>query len=82
MSARRLFQRYVPQLCFENVTSQVNVSVNLYFRGQESAGIVTSSGSDAYSFKQYKGMGLVSQVFKDDILASLKGNLGIGRLDG
>jgi len=49
------------------------------FRGQESAGIVTSFGQDVYQMAQHKGMGLVGQVFKEEnILKPLKGNLGIG----
>ncbi len=51
----------------------------LFFRGQESAGIVSSQGHDAYSFAQHKGMGLVSQVFKDEEIRKLKGNLAIGK---
>ena len=53
-----------------------------FFRGQESAGIVLSEGTDPFKFNQHKGMGLVSQVFKDDhVFRKLRGNLGIGRLD-
>jgi amidophosphoribosyltransferase len=52
----------------------------LYSRGQESAGIVTSYGYDAYQMMQYKGMGLVGQVFKEDHLVKLKGNIGIGNV--
>ena len=49
-----------------------------YDRGQESAGLVTSYGDDAYQVSQYKGMGLVNQVFKEEHLVKLKGNVGIG----
>lgn len=48
----------------------------LQHRGQESAGIATSDGGVAYS---HKGMGLVSQVFKEEHLAPLKGHLAIGQ---
>ena len=49
------------------------------FSGQESAGIVTSTGMDKYRVTSHKGMGLVSQVFKEEtVLAKLKGNLGLG----
>ncbi|MEZ4517776.1 MAG: hypothetical protein R3C44_13450 [Chloroflexota bacterium] len=47
----------------------------LQHRGQESAGIATSDGHMAYI---HKGMGLVSQVFKEDNLAPLNGHLAIG----
>jgi len=47
----------------------------LQHRGQESAGIVTSDGRQFYS---HKGMGLVSQIFKGDILQTLTGQLAIG----
>ncbi len=47
----------------------------LQHRGQESAGIATSDGR---SILVYKDMGLVSQVFDETSLASLKGHLAIG----
>ena len=47
-------------------------------RGQESAGITTSSGKEGCKYVQKKGMGLVSSIFHDDDLVKLKGNLGIG----
>ncbi|NDJ55016.1 MAG: amidophosphoribosyltransferase [Chloroflexi bacterium] len=47
----------------------------LQHRGQESAGITTSDGYQAFS---HKGMGLVSQVFKEDDLKPLQGHLAIG----
>jgi amidophosphoribosyltransferase len=49
----------------------------LQHRGQESAGIVVSDGT---SFSSHKAMGLVSDVFKEGILANLKGNMGIGHV--
>jgi amidophosphoribosyltransferase len=49
----------------------------LQHRGQESAGIVTSTGPGS-SFAQHKDMGLVSQVFGQDELARLKGTRAIG----
>ena len=53
----------------------------LQHRGQESCGIVVSDtrgerGNIAY----HKDQGLVSEVFKADMLASLHGNLGIGHV--
>src|SRR6266436_833431 len=47
----------------------------LQHRGQESAGIVTSDGSQ---FRAHKGMGLVSQVFQGDILQELAGHIAVG----
>lgn len=47
----------------------------LQHRGQESAGIATSDGTTAYS---HKGMGLVSQVFKEENLRPLAGHMAIG----
>jgi amidophosphoribosyltransferase len=47
----------------------------LQHRGQESAGIATSDGD---RILVYKDMGLVSQVFTEADLSSLKGNLAIG----
>lgn len=46
--------------------------------GQESTGIVTSEGDDR--FHVHKGMGLVRNVFNNENLAKLKGNLGIGHI--
>ena len=47
----------------------------LQHRGQESAGIATSDGSRIFV---YKDMGLVSQVFTENDLATLTGHLAIG----
>ena len=47
----------------------------LQHRGQESAGIAVSNGRQILV---YKDMGLVSQVFDDATLDSLKGHLGVG----
>ncbi len=47
----------------------------LQHRGQESAGIAVSDGSQIVV---YKDMGLVSQVFNEASLASLRGHLAIG----
>lgn len=52
--------------------------VGLQHRGQESAGIVTSNGLDDCKFRQRKGMGLVGNIFSEDDIAKLKGNIGIG----
>ncbi len=47
----------------------------LQHRGQESAGIATSDGT---KILVYKDMGLVSQVFDESSLSSLRGHLAIG----
>jgi amidophosphoribosyltransferase len=47
----------------------------LQHRGQESAGIVASDG---VAMRFYKAMGLVSQVFNEDILRQLEGHLACG----
>jgi amidophosphoribosyltransferase len=47
----------------------------LQHRGQESAGIVTS---DRLQFHEHKGMGLVSQVFRGNVLQELAGEIAIG----
>nr|XP_006815658.1 PREDICTED: amidophosphoribosyltransferase-like [Saccoglossus kowalevskii] len=52
--------------------------VGLQHRGQESAGITTSFGSNTKRLYKHKGMGLVSAIFSEEHLGKLKGNLGIG----
>jgi len=49
----------------------------LQHRGEESAGIAVSDGART---EYHKGMGLVPEVFNDDILAKMKGNVGIGHV--
>jgi len=47
----------------------------LQHRGQESAGIATTDGKN---LQVYAKMGLVSQVFSEDALSQLNGNIAIG----
>ena len=47
----------------------------LQHRGQESAGIATLNSGDVYC---HKDMGLVSQVFNEDILEKLPGQIAVG----
>ncbi len=47
----------------------------LQHRGQESAGIATSDGTQ---IRQQRGMGHVSDIFSEDTLAKLPGNISIG----
>src|SRR3954463_13588353 len=49
----------------------------LQHRGQESSGIVTTTGP-GHTFAQHKDMGLVSQVFGQEELQRLKGTRAIG----
>jgi amidophosphoribosyltransferase len=51
----------------------------LQHRGQESAGIVAATGSNR-PFLIHRGMGLVSQVFGEKELESVKGNRAIGHV--
>jgi len=49
----------------------------LQHRGQESAGIVTSNGSKV---KIHKDMGLVPEIFSEEILQDLEGHIAIGHV--
>jgi amidophosphoribosyltransferase len=49
----------------------------LQHRGQESAGINTADGCQMWG---YKGMGLASEVFREDTLSKLPGHLAIGHV--
>ena len=49
----------------------------LQHRGQESAGIATADGCQVW---ERKGMGLVSEVFREDTLPKLPGRLAIGHV--
>jgi amidophosphoribosyltransferase len=48
---------------------------SLQHRGQESAGIASADG---HSVNDIKGMGLVSEIFTDEVLAKLPGYMAIG----
>ena len=48
---------------------------SLQHRGQESGGIATADGEEILDLK---GMGLVSEIFTDPVLAGLPGHLAIG----
>ncbi|EQB87515.1 hypothetical protein M918_08965 [Clostridium sp. BL8] len=63
---------------------QINVAKRTYYglyalqhRGQESAGIVTCDGK---SMNCHKGMGLVSEVFNNEIINGLQGHSAIGHV--
>ena len=54
---------------------------SLQHRGQESCGIaVFDTSGPKGNTNVHRGMGLVSEVFKDNILQSLHGNLGVGHV--
>lgn len=60
----------------EQVASSTFFSLfSLQHRGQESAGIATSDGSLIY---EHKDLGLINQVFDEDKILKLKGNISIG----
>jgi amidophosphoribosyltransferase len=48
---------------------------SLQHRGQESGGIASADG---HSVNDIKGMGLVSEIFTDEVLAKLPGHIAIG----
>ncbi|NDI35985.1 amidophosphoribosyltransferase [Chengkuizengella sediminis] len=50
---------------------------SLQHRGQESAGICTSDGTQ---FHYHRGMGLVKETFENDKLLDLAGSIGIGHV--
>ncbi len=50
----------------------------LQHRGQESAGIAVSNGAELNAITDFKGMGLVSEIFTDPVLARLPGHIAIG----
>jgi amidophosphoribosyltransferase len=47
----------------------------LQHRGQESGGIATADG---HQLANIKGMGLISEIFTDDVLRKLPGSMAIG----
>ena len=59
---------------------QIYATTNDYslFRGQEAAGIVTCNGPQESDVNVHRGVGLVSNIFNEPIIQSLKGNVGIG----
>jgi amidophosphoribosyltransferase len=69
-------------------TKNGNVSYDIFYgltalqhRGQESAGMaVCDTDGEKGNIGFYKNMGLVSEVFREDKLAELKGNIGVGHV--
>ena len=66
----------------EDVANSIYYGLSsLQHRGQESCGIaVCDTQGPKGNMNAHKGMGLVSEVFKEDILSGLHGNLGIGHV--
>lgn len=52
----------------------------LQHRGQESCGIAVTDTYGERKVRSKKGIGLVNEVFDEEILKSLKGNLGVGHV--
>ena len=68
-----IFGIYAPE---ENVAKSTYFGLfALQHRGQESAGIATFEGKEVHL---HKNMGLVSQVFSEDILNKLPGTIAVG----
>ncbi|WP_456472802.1 amidophosphoribosyltransferase, partial [Methanocaldococcus sp.] len=68
----------VYSLSRENVAKKIYYGLfSLQHRGQEGAGIATS---DSYNIYSYKNIGLVTEVFNDEILQNLIGYIGIGHV--
>lgn len=53
--------------------------LSLQHRGQESAGIAVSD-SETGEFHYRKGMGLVNEIFRENHLEDLRGNIGVGHV--
>jgi len=52
----------------------------LQHRGEESAGICTVEGDNPRNFNYHRGMGLVKEVFTQDVLETLTGDRSIGHV--
>ena len=65
-----------------NVAKSIYYGLNaLQHRGQESAGMaVCDTYGEKGNINAYKGMGLVSEVFHEDTIRALPGNIGIGHV--
>jgi len=70
-----LFGIYAPELEVARLTYYGLYA--LQHRGQESAGIAVSDGR---KIQHHKGMGLVSEVFSDEIISKLKAKMAIGHV--
>lgn len=65
----------------ENVAASIYYGLSaLQHRGQEACGIAVSDTQGPRKVIYHKGPGLVSEVFKEEILEKLRGNIGIGHV--
>lgn len=66
----------------DDVTQRIYYGLSaLQHRGQESCGIAVSDTSGPKgNVNVYRGMGLVSEVFRENTMAPLKGNIGVGHV--
>lgn len=66
----------------ENVAKSIYYGLSaLQHRGQESCGIaVCDTKGPMGNMHVHKGMGLVGEVFREDVMQSLTGNLGVGHV--
>jgi amidophosphoribosyltransferase len=70
-----VFGVYAPETTFDVAKLTYFGLFALQHRGQESAGIATLNKGDIYC---HKDMGLVSQVFNEEILGQLPGEIAVG----
>lgn len=70
-----VFGIYAPEASFDVAKLTYFGLYALQHRGQESAGIATLHNGDMYC---HKDMGLVSQVFSEEILSQLPGEVAVG----
>jgi len=70
-----VFGVYAPEAAFDVAKLTYFGLYALQHRGQESAGIATLDRGDIYC---HKDMGLVSQVFSEEILGQLPGDIAVG----
>lgn len=70
-----VFGVYAPETTFDVAKLTYFGLYALQHRGQESAGIATLNKGDLYC---HKDMGLVSQVFNEEILGQLPGEIAVG----
>ena len=68
--------------CGEDAAASVYYGLSaLQHRGQESCGIaVSDTNGPKGNMNVHTGMGLVQEVFKEDSLDKLKGNMGVGHV--
>lgn len=69
------------ELTGEDVTSSIYYALfALQHRGQQTCGIAVTDTTDDVKMKVIKDQGLVNEVFNEEMLDQLKGNLGVGHV--